>query len=34
MDTSPDAAGHNIHPQIIRDYSGDTIVLNKDKNYL
>ena len=31
MDTSPDAAGHNIHPQIIRDYSGDTIVLNKDK---
>ncbi len=31
MDTSPDASGCNIHPQLIQDYQGDVIVLNKDK---
>lgn len=31
MDTSPDASGKDIHPQIIHDYQGDTIILNKDK---
>ncbi|MFR7590950.1 MAG: peptidase T [Longibaculum sp.] len=32
MDTSPDASGANIQPQIIHDYQGDTIVLNQDKS--
>lgn len=31
MDTSPDASGKDIHPQIIHDYQGDIIILNKDK---
>ena len=31
MDTAPDASGHDIHPQIIRDYQGTTITLNQDK---
>lgn len=32
MDTSPDASGKNIQPQIIHDYQGDIITLNKEKN--
>ena len=32
MDTSPDASGKDIKPQIIRQYQGDTIILNKDLN--
>lgn len=32
MDTSPDASGANIQPQIIHDYQGNTIVLNQDKS--
>lgn len=28
MDTSPDASGDNIHPQIIRNYDGQKITLN------
>ena len=32
MDTSPDASGNNIQPQIIHDYQGDIITLNKEKN--
>lgn len=31
MDTSPDASGKDIHPQIIKDYQGQKITLNKDK---
>lgn len=31
MDTSPDASGQNIHPQIIRNYDGQCITLNKEK---
>lgn len=34
MDTSPDASGHNIHPQIIRDYNGQCILLNADKDMI
>lgn len=32
MDTSPDAPGHDIHPQVIHDYDGGVITLNKEKN--
>lgn len=32
MDTSPDASGQNVKPQVIRDYQGDTICLNQEKN--
>lgn len=31
MDTSPDASGNDIHPQVIHDYQGDTILLNQEK---
>lgn len=30
MDTSPDASGDNIHPQIIRNYDGHRLVLNEE----
>ena len=32
VDTSPDASGANIKPQIIEKYDGGDIVLNKDRN--
>ena len=32
VDTSPDASGRDIHPQIIPNYDGEDIVLNKEKN--
>lgn len=32
MDTSPDFSGKNVKPQIIKNYDGKDIVLNKDKN--
>ena len=32
MDTSPDFTGANVKPQIIRNYDGNSIVLNKEKN--
>lgn len=32
MDTSPDASGKDVKPQIINNYQGDIITLNKDKN--
>ena len=32
VDTAPDASGANIKPQIIHDYDGNDIVLNKEKN--
>lgn len=31
MDTSPDASGQNIKPQIIKDYDGGVITLNQEK---
>ncbi|MCB8592524.1 peptidase T [Coprobacillus sp. TM10-10] len=31
MDTSPDASGKDIHPQIIKNYQGQKITLNEDK---
>ena len=32
VDTAPDASGRDIHPQIIPNYDGEDIVLNKEKN--
>ena len=32
VDTAPDASGKDIHPQIIPNYDGNDIVLNKEKN--
>ena len=32
VDTSPDASGADIKPQIIENYDGGDIVLNKEKN--
>ncbi|WP_299320395.1 peptidase T [uncultured Maribacter sp.] len=34
FDTSPDFSGTNVNPQIIRDYDGKDIVLNKEKNII
>ena len=31
MDTSPDASGKDIHPQIIKNYQGQKITLNEEK---
>jgi tripeptide aminopeptidase len=32
MDTSPDMSGTNVNPQILQNYDGKDIVLNKEKN--
>ncbi len=32
MDTSPSFSGENIKPQLVKNYDGENIVLNKDKN--
>ncbi|MCI9050237.1 MAG: peptidase T [Coprobacillus sp.] len=32
MDTSPDASGKDVHPQIIREYDGKCITLNQPKD--
>ena len=32
VDTAPDASGKDIHPQIIPNYDGEDIILNKEKN--
>lgn len=32
IDTSPDFTGKNVHPQIIENYDGKDIILNKEKN--
>ncbi|MBV4419838.1 peptidase T [Clostridium tyrobutyricum] len=32
MDTSPEISGENVKPNIVRNYDGSDIVLNKDKN--
>ena len=34
VDTAPDASGKNIKPQIIPNYDGGDIVLNKEKNVM
>lgn len=34
MDTSPDMSGANINPKIIKNYQGDDIVLNAEKNII
>ncbi len=31
MDTSPDASGYHVQPQIIRDYDGSAITLNEER---
>ncbi|MCD8028710.1 MAG: peptidase T [Erysipelotrichaceae bacterium] len=31
MDTSPDCSGKNVNPIIVRDYQGDVITINKEK---
>ena len=32
MDTSPDAPGANVNPQMVRDYDGGIITLNAERN--
>ncbi len=32
MDTSPDSSGKNINPQIVKNYDGNAIILDKEKN--
>lgn len=32
MDTAPDVSGENVNPQVHRDYKGEDIVLNEEKN--
>lgn len=32
MDTSPDMSGENVNPQIIENYNGEDIILNKEMN--
>lgn len=32
MDTSPEMSGENVNPQIVENYNGEDIVLNKEKN--
>ena len=32
MDTSPDMSGENVNPQIIENYDGGDIIINKEKN--
>ncbi len=34
MDTSPDMSGTNVNPQIIENYNGEDIILNKEKNII
>ena len=34
MDTAPDTSGENVKPQIIENYDGNTILLNKKENIL
>jgi len=31
MDTSPDFTGENVQPEIIRNYNGKTLIINKEK---
>lgn len=34
MDTSPDFEGNNVKPQIIRNYDGNTIIINPEKEII
>ena len=34
MDTTPEMTGENVNPQIIEDYDGGDIVLNKEENII
>ncbi|HPT75133.1 MAG TPA: peptidase T [Defluviitaleaceae bacterium] len=34
MDTSPDMSGENIQPKMIKNYNGEDIVLNEEKNII
>jgi tripeptide aminopeptidase len=34
MDTSPDFSGQGVNPQIIKDYDGNDIILNKELNII
>ena len=34
FDTTPDFSGTNVNPQVIRDYDGKDILLNKEKNII
>lgn len=34
MDTSPDMSGTNVNPQIVENYDGKDIILNKEKNII
>lgn len=34
FDTSPDFSGTNVHPQVIENYDGKDILLNKEKNII
>ncbi|MCL4139558.1 UNVERIFIED_CONTAM: hypothetical protein GTU68_058038 [Idotea baltica] len=34
IDTSPDFTGANVKPQIVKDYQGNDIILNKEKNII
>lgn len=34
MDTSPDMSGKNINPRIVKNYSGEDIILNKENNVI
>jgi tripeptide aminopeptidase len=34
FDTSPDFSGTNVNPQIIEDYNGEDIILNKEKDII
>ena len=34
MDTAPDMSGKNVNPQIVKNYDGNDIVLNKELNII
>jgi tripeptide aminopeptidase len=34
MDTSPDMSGENVNPQIVENYNGGDIIINKEKNLI
>lgn len=34
MDTSPDMSGKDVKPQIVKDYDGSDVVLNREKNII
>lgn len=34
MDTSPDLSGKNVNPQIVKNYDGKDIILNKEQNVI